>query len=49
MRECASPLAGSRLGLKQEQLEREFEARLVESSTLAFRVAFPDAVGIQSA
>src|SRR5579864_3945971 len=33
-------LADSRHGDEQEQLEREFEARLVESSTLVFRVAF---------
>lgn len=33
-------LAGSRHGDEQEQLEREFDARLVESSTLVFRVAF---------
>jgi len=39
MPECAPALVRSRLG-EQEQLDREFEARLVESSTLAFRVAF---------
>src|SRR6266568_3227473 len=32
--------AGSRQGDEQEQLEREFDMRLVESSTLVFRVAF---------
>ena len=40
MPECAPPLVGSRLGVEHEQLECEFEARLLESSTLAFRVAF---------
>ena len=40
MPECAPALTGGRLGVEQEQLEREFEVRLVESSTLAFRVAF---------
>jgi RNA polymerase sigma-70 factor (ECF subfamily) len=39
MPESAPALVRSRLG-EQEQLDREFEARLVESSTLAFRVAF---------
>jgi RNA polymerase sigma factor (sigma-70 family) len=39
MPECVPALARSRLG-EQEQLDREFEARLLESSTLAFRVAF---------
>jgi RNA polymerase sigma-70 factor (ECF subfamily) len=39
MHERAERLAGSLVTL-DEELEREFEARLVESSTLAFRVAF---------
>lgn len=39
MHERAERLAGSLVTLDQE-LEREFEARLVDSSTLAFRVAF---------
>ena len=39
MHERVERLAGSLVTLDQE-LEREFEARLVESSTLAFRVAF---------
>jgi RNA polymerase sigma-70 factor (ECF subfamily) len=39
MHERAEQFAGSLVTLDQE-LEREFEARLVESSTLAFRVAF---------
>src|SRR5687768_192868 len=39
MHERAERFAGSLVTLDQE-LEREFEARLVESSTLAFRVAF---------
>ena len=33
-------LAGSRQGDEQEQLEREFDTRLVESSSLVFRIAF---------
>jgi len=40
MPEWAPALVGSRPRVDQEQLEREFEERLVESSTLAFRVAF---------
>ena len=39
MHERAARLAASLLTV-DEQLEREFEARLVESSRLAFRVAF---------
>src|SRR5688500_2305333 len=39
MHERVDRLAGSLVTLDRE-LEREFEARLVESSTLAFRVAF---------
>jgi len=39
MHEFADRLAGSVVSV-EEELEREFEARLVESSTLAFRVAF---------
>ena len=39
MHDQAVRLAGSLIGVESE-LEREFEARLVESSTLAFRVAF---------
>ena len=39
MHEHAAALAGSLLTVDQD-LEREFEARLVESSTLAFRVAY---------
>src|SRR5438128_2415261 len=39
MHDEAAQLAGGLLGVDQER-ERDFEARLVESSTLAFRVAF---------
>jgi RNA polymerase sigma-70 factor (ECF subfamily) len=39
MHEQAEPLAGSFVTVDQE-LEREFEARLLESATLAFRVAY---------
>ena len=39
MHERAERLAGSLVTL-DEDLEREFEARLVDSSTLAFRIAF---------
>jgi RNA polymerase sigma-70 factor (ECF subfamily) len=39
MHEYADRLAGSLVGVESE-LEREFEVRLAESSTLAFRVAF---------
>ena len=39
MHDHAARLAGSLVTVDQE-LEREFEARLVESSTLAFRVAY---------
>jgi RNA polymerase sigma-70 factor (ECF subfamily) len=39
MHDQALRLAGSLIGVESE-LEREFEARLVESSTLAVRVAF---------
>jgi RNA polymerase sigma-70 factor, ECF subfamily len=39
MHERADRLAGSFVGVDR-QLEQEFEARLVESSTLAFRVAY---------
>ena len=39
MHDHTVPLAGRLLTVDQE-LEREFEARLVESSTLAFRVAY---------
>src|SRR5881394_760389 len=36
----ADRLAGGTVAVNDAALEREFEARLVESSTLAFRVAF---------
>src|SRR5580704_1971384 len=39
MHERADRLVGGLVGVDHE-LEREFEVRLVESSTLAFRVAF---------
>ena len=39
MHELADRLAGKVVGVDQE-LEQDFEARLVESSTLAFRVAY---------
>src|SRR6267143_1580418 len=39
MHELAARLANSSVGV-DHQLEREFETRLVESSTLAFRVAY---------
>jgi RNA polymerase sigma-70 factor, ECF subfamily len=39
MHERADPLAGSVVSFEQA-LEQEFEARLLESSTLAFRVAY---------
>ena len=39
MHERADRLAGGFVGVDQA-LEREFEARLVESSTLAFRIAY---------
>jgi RNA polymerase sigma-70 factor (ECF subfamily) len=39
MHDRTVPLAGSLLAVDRE-LEREFEARLAESSTLAFRVAY---------
>src|SRR5213592_1197239 len=39
MHDQAVRLAGSLIGVEPE-LEQEFEARLVESSTLAFRVAY---------
>src|SRR6267143_4256750 len=39
MHECADRLAGHFVSV-DHQLEQEFEARLVESSTLAFRVAY---------
>ena len=39
MHERADPLAGSVVSFEQA-LEHEFEARLLESSTLAFRVAY---------
>ncbi len=39
MNECTDRLAGGLISVEDE-LEREFEARLVESSALAFRVAF---------
>ena len=39
MHERADRLAGGFVGV-DEALEREFEARLVESSTLAFRIAY---------
>jgi RNA polymerase sigma-70 factor (ECF subfamily) len=39
MHELADRLAGNSIGVDQE-LDREFEVRLVESSTLAFRVAY---------
>jgi RNA polymerase sigma-70 factor (ECF subfamily) len=40
MHERADRLAGNFVTVDDEDLAREFEARLVESSTLAFRVAF---------
>src|SRR4030081_2349572 len=40
MHDVADRMAGGFVSVKDEALEREFEARLVESSTLAFRVAF---------
>src|SRR2546427_2333416 len=40
MHDLADRLAGGGLMAVDEELEREFEARLVESSTLAFRVAY---------
>jgi RNA polymerase sigma-70 factor (ECF subfamily) len=39
MDDCAQPLAAGLVGVA-EDFEREFEVRLLESSTLAFRVAF---------
>jgi RNA polymerase sigma factor (sigma-70 family) len=39
MDDCAQPLAAGLIGVA-EDFEREFEVRLLESSTLAFRVAF---------
>ena len=39
MHENAGPLSGTLLSV-EDDLSREFEVRLVESSTLAFRVAF---------
>src|SRR5258707_14861308 len=36
----ADRMSGGLVAVKDEALEREFEARLVESSTLAFRVAY---------
>src|SRR5215467_109047 len=36
----ADRLAGGTVAVNDEALEREFEARLAESSTLAFRVAY---------
>jgi len=36
----ADRLAGGTVAVNDEALEREFEARLIESSTLAFRVAY---------
>src|SRR6185503_1658508 len=39
MHEYVDRLAGGLVGVEQD-LEREFETRLAESSTLAFRVAF---------
>jgi RNA polymerase sigma-70 factor (ECF subfamily) len=39
MDDCAEPLAAGLIGVA-EDFEREFEVRLLESSTLAFRVAF---------
>jgi RNA polymerase sigma-70 factor (ECF subfamily) len=40
MHGVADRMAGGFVSVKDEALEREFEARLTESSTLAFRVAF---------
>src|SRR2546427_1275504 len=40
MHDLADRLAGGGLMAVDDALEREFEARLVESSTLAFRVAY---------
>src|SRR6266481_3989454 len=36
----ADRMSGGLVAVNDEALEREFEARLVESSTLAFRVAY---------
>src|SRR6476646_8528728 len=36
----ADRLAGGNVAVNDAALEREFEARLVESSTLAFRIAY---------
>src|SRR5258707_6683358 len=36
----ADLMSGGLVAVKDDALEREFEARLVESSTLAFRVAY---------
>ena len=36
----ADRLAGGNLAVNDAALEREFEARLIESSRLAFRVAY---------
>lgn len=40
MHEHADRLPGGLVGVDHQEIEREFEARLVESSTLAFRVAY---------
>jgi RNA polymerase sigma-70 factor (ECF subfamily) len=40
MHDFANELADSLIGVAQDELDREFEVRLVESSTLAFRVAY---------
>src|ERR1700704_1795435 len=40
MHGLADRMSGGFAALKDEALEREFEARLIESSTLAFRVAY---------
>jgi RNA polymerase sigma-70 factor, ECF subfamily len=40
MHDVADRMAGGFVSVKEEALDREFEARLTESSTLAFRVAF---------
>jgi RNA polymerase sigma factor (sigma-70 family) len=40
MHDVVDRMAGGFISVNDEALEREFEARLTESSTLAFRVAF---------
>ena len=48
MHERADRLAGGFVGV-DGKLERKFEALLVESSTLAFRVAFSDSWTLSTA